>query len=132
MPPPPPPPPPLTVAAAATVARKQAVDATPEAEPRYLVMQYIPTGTLQDLVRLSPAALLQRISASGQLRVAAARQIHAERYAIMRADADCLPLEVQIVALVGLFSALEYLAAVPMIHRDVKPVAAFVSATFPP
>ena len=65
-------------------------------------------------------------------RVAAARQIHAERYAIMRADADCLPLEVQIVALVGLFSALEYLAAVPMIHRDVKPVAAFVSATFPP
>ena len=72
---------------------------------------------------------MQRISASGQLRVAAARQIHAERYAIMRADADCLPLEVQIVALVGLFSALEYLAAVPMIHRDVKPVGAFVFGT---
>ena len=49
----------------------------------------------------------------------------------MRADADCLPLEVQIVALVGLFSALEYLAAVPMIHRDVKPVGAFVHGPFP-
>ena len=40
----------------------------------------------------------------------------------MRSDAGCLPLEVQIVALVGLFSALEYLADLRMIHRDVKPV----------
>ena len=40
----------------------------------------------------------------------------------MRSDAGCLPLEVQVVALVGLFSALEYLADLRMIHRDVKPV----------
>ena len=56
------------------------------------------------------------------LRDCALQQIHAERYATMRTDAGCLPREVQIVALVGLFSALEYLADVPMIHRDVKPV----------
>ena len=48
--------------------------------------------------------------------------IHAEIYAAMRTDDGCLPLEVQTIALVGLFSALEYLATVPMIHRDVKPV----------
>jgi serine/threonine protein kinase len=65
-------------------------------EPRYLVMQYIADGTLHDL-------------------------IYASHYAQLRTDAGCLPLEAQVVALVGLFSALEYLATVPMIHRDVKP-----------
>jgi serine/threonine protein kinase len=72
------------------------VDASPQQEPPYLMIQYIPTGTLADL-------------------------IHADRYEAMRTDGGCLPFEVQIVALVGLFSALEYLAAIPMIHRDVKP-----------
>ena len=54
-------------------------------EPLYLAMQYIPTGTLQDLV-------------------------HSERYRLLRRDERCLPLETQLVALTGLFSALEYLA----------------------
>ena len=83
-----------------------------------MVMQYIPSGTLQDLVR----AARPRLAFPPLLRDCALQQIHAERYATMRTDAGCLPLEEQIVALVGLFSALEYLAAVPMIHRDVKPV----------
>ena len=59
------------------------VDETPEREPRYLAMQYIPSGTLSDL-------------------------IHAERYAGMRADGGRLPLADQLTALLGLFRALAY------------------------
>jgi len=73
-----------------------AVDATPAREPQYLVMQYISSGSLHDV-------------------------IHKERYAEMRTDASCLPLEAQVVALVGMFSALEYLAERKLIHRDIKP-----------
>jgi serine/threonine protein kinase len=54
-------------------------------EPLYLAMEYIPSGTLQDL-------------------------IHSERYEFLRTDERCLPLETQLVALTGLFAALEYLA----------------------
>ena len=72
------------------------VDDTRERAPLYLAMQYIPTGTLHDL-------------------------IHSPRYLWLRdaADDGCLPLETQVVALVGLFGALEYLAGKHFIHRDV-------------
>ena len=62
------------------------VDETPAREPLYLAMQYIPSGTLHDL-------------------------IHGERYAAMRADGGFLPLEDQVTALLGVFRALAYLAA---------------------
>ena len=65
-------------------------------EPLYLAMQYIPSGTVHDL-------------------------IHGRRYAGMRTEGGRLPLAVQTLVLVGLFRALEYLASVPVIHRDVKP-----------
>ena len=65
-------------------------------EPLYLALQYIPSGTLHDL-------------------------IHGECYAAMRTDAGTLPLQTQLLANCGLFSALAFLATVPMIHRDVKP-----------
>ena len=73
-----------------------AVDDSAAREPRYLVMQYVDSGSLQDL-------------------------IHTPRYSAMRTDDACLPLEVQALALVGMFSALEYLASLHLIHRDVKP-----------
>jgi serine/threonine protein kinase len=75
-----------------------AVDDSPAREPLYLVMQYIESGSLQDV-------------------------IHGARYSDMRTaeSGQCLPLEVQAVALVGMFSALEYLAGLRLIHRDVKP-----------
>ena len=72
------------------------VDDTPAMEPLYLAMQMIESGTLQDV-------------------------IHRERYAAMRTYANCIPLSAQLTALSGLFAALEYLAAIPLIHRDVKP-----------
>ena len=62
------------------------VDETPAREPLYLAMQYIPSGTLHDL-------------------------IHGERYAAMRADGGFLPLEDQVTTLLGVFRALAYLAA---------------------
>ena len=71
-------------------------DDTPAREPLYLAMEFIPSGTVQDLV-------------------------HAERYRTMRTDDRCLPLETQLVVLSGLFAALEYLAGRHLIHRDVKP-----------
>ena len=77
-----------------------AVDDTPAREPLYLVMQYIESGSLRDV-------------------------IHSARYCGMRTDASCLPLETQAVALVGIFSALEYLAGLKLIHRDVKPANIF-------
>ena len=73
-----------------------AVDNTPAREPQYLVMQYIGSGSLHDV-------------------------IHKERYSEMRTDASRLPLDVQVIALVGMFSALEYLAERKLIHRDIKP-----------
>ena len=73
-----------------------AVDGTPARKPQYLVMQYIGSGSLHDV-------------------------IHKERYSEMRTDASCLPLDIQAVALVGIFSALEYLAERKLIHRDIKP-----------
>jgi serine/threonine protein kinase len=75
------------------------VDETPQAEPLYLAMQYIPDGTLHAL-------------------------IHDGRYEALRSDdgeGGCVPLGAQLVALSGLFSALEYLGARQLIHRDVKP-----------
>ena len=71
-------------------------DDTTAMEPLYLAMQYVPSGTLQDL-------------------------IHSERYVEMRSDEGRLPLVTQALALLGLFSALEYLAERNLIHRDVKP-----------
>ena len=71
-------------------------DDTAAREPLYLAMLLVPSGTLQDL-------------------------IHGERYGLMRTDERCLPLEYQLVALAGLFAALEYLASRKLIHRDVKP-----------
>lgn len=73
------------------------VDDTPEMEPRYLAMQYIPSGTLGDL-------------------------IHSDDYEFLRTDDEgYLPLPTQALVLDGLFAALEYLAAQELIHRDVKP-----------
>lgn len=39
----------------------------------------------------------------------------------MRADAQHLPLQTQLVAGASIFSALAFLATVPIIHRDIKP-----------
>ena len=72
------------------------VDSSPRSEPLYLAMQYIPTGTLHDMV-------------------------HGKRYQALRTWGGCLPIEMQVVAMHGIFSALEYLAAKQLIHRDVKP-----------
>ena len=72
------------------------VDDSPRREPLYLAMQLIKTGTLQDV-------------------------IHRDRYKAMRTYANCIPLAAQLTAINGLFSALEYLAAVPLVHRDIKP-----------
>jgi serine/threonine protein kinase len=71
-------------------------DETPAMEPLYLAMQFVPSGTLQDL-------------------------IHGERHRALRSDEGFLPLMTQAVALLGLFSALEYLATRNLIHRDIKP-----------
>lgn len=69
------------------------VDDTPQMEPLYLAMQYIPSGTLGDL-------------------------IHKPHYRAMRTDdAGCLPLATQVLVLDGLFAALQYLAAQNLIHR---------------
>lgn len=65
-------------------------------EPLYLATQYVPSGTLHDL-------------------------IHSEKYAPMRTDKGRLPLSTQLLVNSGLFSALSFLATLPMIHRDVKP-----------
>ena len=72
------------------------VDDTEAMEPLFLAMQYIPSGSLQDM-------------------------IHGARYAPMRTNDACLPIEAQAVALLGMFSALQYLSARNLIHRDVKP-----------
>ena len=73
------------------------VDDSPQQEPRFLAMEYVPSGTLRDL-------------------------LYSARYATLRTDGPgCLPLAIQVLALDGLFSALEYLAAQDLIHRDVKP-----------
>ena len=72
------------------------VDDTPAKEPLYLAMQYIESGTLQDL-------------------------IYGERHAAVRTDDSRLPLPTQLLALVGMFCALQHLASLNLIHRDVKP-----------
>ena len=66
-------------------------------EPRYLATLYMRDGNLQEL-------------------------IHAERYADMRPEqGGTLALETQLVAAIDVFSALAYLATLPLIHRDIKP-----------
>ena len=69
---------------------------TPRAEPLFLATQLIASGTLHDL-------------------------IHTERYAALRTHGGCLPLATQLIAHVGMFSGLAYLAEERLIHRDVKP-----------
>jgi hypothetical protein len=65
-------------------------------EPLYLALQYLPAGTLHDM-------------------------IYGERYSAMRTESGALPLPTQMVANTGLFTALAFLATIPVIHRDVKP-----------
>lgn len=72
------------------------VDDTVRAEPLYLAMQLIESGTLHDL-------------------------IYHPKHAAMRTDSGHLPLEAQLVAFSGIFSGLEYLAKQRLIHRDIKP-----------
>ena len=72
------------------------VDSTPIAEPLYLAMQFIESGTLHDM-------------------------LHAAKYAGMRSDSGCLPLETQLTVFVGMFSGLAFLAEKRLIHRDIKP-----------
>ena len=66
------------------------MDDTLAREPLYLASEYVCSGTLHEL-------------------------IHGEQYAGMRSDGGYLPLEVQLEALEGLFAALAYLAAIPMV-----------------
>ena len=65
-------------------------------EPRYLATQYVPHGTLSDL-------------------------IYGDEYGDLRGDDGCLPLQPQLVAGGGIFSALAFLATIPIMHRDIKP-----------
>ena len=64
-------------------------------QPEYLATQFVESGTLSDL-------------------------IYSDRYLSMRPD-GYLPLEVQLVAFIGIFAGLEYLAGKSLIHRDIKP-----------
>ena len=72
------------------------VDDTVRAEPLYMAMQLIESGTLHDL-------------------------IYHSKHAAMRTDDGHLPLETQLVVFDGIFSGLEYLAEQGVIHRDIKP-----------
>ena len=72
------------------------VDNTPVAEPLYLATQFIESGTLHDV-------------------------LHAAKYAVMRSDGGCIPLETQLTVFVGMFAGLAFLAEKRLIHRDIKP-----------
>eukprot|EP01043_Picozoa_sp_COSAG02_P041640 COSAG02_NODE_3468_length_6694_cov_2.962092_4_plen_633_part_00 len=72
------------------------IDDTPEREPLFIAALFVESGTLYDL-------------------------IYGQRHAELRSDGGYLPLDTQLVALEGLFAALEYLATIPLIHRDIKP-----------
>ena len=73
------------------------VDATPRAEPLFLALQYIRSGSLEGL-------------------------LYEERHAALRSDeGGRLPLRTQLVLHVGVFRALAHLAALNVLHRDVKP-----------
>ena len=65
-------------------------------EPLYLATQFIPGGTLHDL-------------------------IHHARYAQLRDETGCLPLSTQLAVAHDIFSGLSYLAGKHLIHRDIKP-----------
>jgi serine/threonine protein kinase len=66
-------------------------------QPLYLACTYVASGNLHEL-------------------------IHGDSGCGLRTgDGGTLQLRIQLVAAVGVFSALEYLASVPAIHRDVKP-----------
>ena len=67
-----------------------------DSEPLYLATQFIPGGTLHDL-------------------------IHHARYAQLRDEAGCLPLPTQLAVAHDIFSGLSYLAGKHLIHRDIKP-----------
>eukprot|EP01046_Picozoa_sp_COSAG06_P042740 COSAG06_NODE_5489_length_3446_cov_2.584105_1_plen_858_part_00 len=67
-----------------------------DSEPLYLATQFIPGGTLHDL-------------------------IHHARYAQLRDEAGCLPLLTQLAVAHDIFAGLSYLAGKHLIHRDIKP-----------
>ena len=67
-----------------------------DSEPLFLATQFIPGGTLHDL-------------------------IHHARYAQLRDEAGCLPLPTQLAVAHDIFSGLSYLAGKHLIHRDIKP-----------
>ena len=77
------------------------VDDTEQREPLFLASEFIESGTLQEL-------------------------IYGERHAALRSDDGFLPLTTQLVALEGLFAALEHLSGIPLIHRDIKPANVLV------
>ena len=77
------------------------VDDTEQREPLFLASEFIESGTLQEL-------------------------IYGERHAALRSDDGLLPLTTQLVALEGLFAALEHLSGIPLIHRDIKPANVLV------
>ena len=72
------------------------IDDTPQREPLFIAALFVESGTMHDL-------------------------IYGDRHAELRSDGGFLTLTTQLVALEGLFAALEYLAKIPLIHRDIKP-----------
>ena len=72
-------------------------DGTPRAEPLFLALQYIRDGSLNEV-------------------------LYKRRHPTLFSDTNgWLPVQTQLVVHVGVFSALEYLSSLRIMHRDVKP-----------